>query len=48
MHHKEHEMSCKATKMPKSMKNKNKKTGSMKHSKEDLKEAAKHMEKHKR
>ena len=39
------EMSCKAAKEVKGMKFKKK---SMKHSKEDLKEAAKHMEKHKR
>lgn len=39
-----HEMSCKSAKPPKGMKHKKKK--SHKHSKEDLKHAAKHMKMH--
>ena len=46
MHKKDKEMSCKAAKPAKGMKHKKK--ASMKHSKEDLKEAAKHMHKHAR
>jgi hypothetical protein len=46
--HKGHEMSCKAAKMAKGMKSKKKKHHSMKHSKEDLKAAGKHMMEHMR
>jgi hypothetical protein len=44
--HKHHEMSCKASKMSKGMKGKKKKHHSMKHSKEDLQKAHKHMKEH--